>query len=202
MALREQVVGLGAASAPVSDVVLALGPHHPSTHGVLQLALVLDGDVVVSADPVVGFLHRGAEKLFEGSGHTLAEVLKIADEGKAVPHFPLPTSMKATVAVDSQAVESQNVVGVVKGSDPALADEYVVLSAHLDHVGVGAAINGDSIYNGAMDNASGIATLIESAKVVAAARPKTCGPSTKSPWRGPSQPAPSRSSPPSDTRSI
>ena len=43
MALREQVVGLGAAAAPVSDVVLSLGPHHPSTHGVLQLALVLDG---------------------------------------------------------------------------------------------------------------------------------------------------------------
>ena len=93
-------------------------------------------------------------------------------KARRLPHFPLPTSMKATVAVDSQAVESQNVVGVVKGSDPALADEYVVLSAHLDHVGVGAAINGDSIYNGAMDNASGIATLIESAKVVAAARPK------------------------------
>ena len=42
-----------------------------------------------------------AERLFEGSGHTLAEMLKIADEGKALPHFPLPTSVRATVAVDS-----------------------------------------------------------------------------------------------------
>ena len=75
MALREQVVGLGAASAPVSDVVLSLGPHHPSTHGVLQLALVLDGDVVVSADPVVGFLHRGAEKLFEVRDYRQAVML-------------------------------------------------------------------------------------------------------------------------------
>ncbi len=129
-------------------------------------------DDTAGAQVSIAFNPARAEKLFEGSGHTLAEMLKIADEGKALPHFPLPTSMKATVTVDSQAVESQNVVGVVKGSDPALADEYVVLSAHLDHVGVGAAINGDSIYNGAMDNASGIATLIESAKVVAAARPK------------------------------
>ena len=64
-ALREQVVGIGAAAHATSDLVLSLGPHHPSSHGVLQLALVLDGDVVVSADPVVGFLHRGAEKLFE-----------------------------------------------------------------------------------------------------------------------------------------
>jgi Zn-dependent M28 family amino/carboxypeptidase len=129
-------------------------------------------DDTAGAQVSIAFNPAKAEKLFEGSGHTLAEMLKIADEGAALPHFPLAASLKATVAVESQAVESQNVVGVVKGSDPALANEYVVLSAHLDHLGVGAAINGDSIYNGAMDNASGIATLIESAKVVAAARPK------------------------------
>ncbi len=129
-------------------------------------------DDTAGAQVSIAFNPAKAERLFEGSGHTLAEVLKVADEGKALPHFALATSMKATVAVESQAVESQNVVGLVKGSDPDLADEYVVLSAHLDHVGVGAAINGDDIYNGAMDNASGIATLIESAKVVAAARPK------------------------------
>ncbi|MGD9904571.1 MAG: M28 family metallopeptidase [Vicinamibacterales bacterium] len=129
-------------------------------------------DDTAGAQVSIAFNPARAEKLFEGSGHTLAEVLKVADEGKALPHFPLATAMKATVAVDSQPVESQNVVGVVKGSDPALADEYVVLTAHLDHLGVGAAINGDDVYNGAMDNASGIATLIESAKAVVAARPK------------------------------
>ena len=113
-----------------------------------------------------------AERLFEGSGHTFAEILKIADEGKALPHFALPTSVRATVAVDTQIVESQNVAGIVRGSDPALAGEFVVLTAHLDHVGLGAEINGDSVYNGTMDNASGIATLLESAKAVVAARPK------------------------------
>jgi Zn-dependent M28 family amino/carboxypeptidase len=113
-----------------------------------------------------------AERLFEGSGHTFSEVLKIADEGKALPHFPLPLSMRATVTVENSSVESHNVAGVLEGSDAALAGEYVVLSAHLDHVGVGAPINGDAIYNGAMDNASGIATLIETARVVAAAQPK------------------------------
>ena len=61
MALREQVVGIGAAST----ASLVLGPQHPSAHGALLLHLVLDGDVVVSAEPEVGFLHRGAEKLFE-----------------------------------------------------------------------------------------------------------------------------------------
>ena len=110
----------------------------------------------------IAFNPARAERLFEGSGHTFAEMLKIADEGKALPHFPLPISVRAKVAVENQDVESHNVAGIVRGSDPTLAGEFVVLTAHLDHVGVGAPINGDSIYNGAMDNASGIATLIES----------------------------------------
>jgi Zn-dependent M28 family amino/carboxypeptidase len=113
-----------------------------------------------------------AERLFAGSGHTFAGLLKIADEGRALPHFALTLSMRAKVAVENTSVESHNVAGMVKGSDPSLAGEYVVLTAHLDHTGVGAPIGGDRIYNGAMDNASGIATLIETASVVAAAKPK------------------------------
>lgn len=62
---RELTVGLGAAQLVEADVLLDLGPQHPSTHGALQVALVLDGDVVVRAEPVIGYLHRGAEKLFE-----------------------------------------------------------------------------------------------------------------------------------------
>ena len=120
----------------------------------------------------VAFNPAKAERLFEGSGHTFADVLKAADEGKALPRFALNGSVRAVVAVESQNVESQNVVGIVRGRDQALADEFVVLTAHLDHVGIGAAIDGDAIYNGAMDNASGIATLLESARAVAAARPK------------------------------
>jgi Zn-dependent M28 family amino/carboxypeptidase len=120
----------------------------------------------------IAFNPARAERLFEGSGHTLAALLKIADDGQALPRFPLPLSVRATVTVQNTNVESHNVAGVVKGSDPALAGEYVVLTAHLDHVGVGAPINGDSIYNGAMDNAAGIATMIETAGVVVRARPK------------------------------
>ena len=58
------VAGVGAAAGP-SDITLELGPHHPSTHGSLRLRLELDGDVVLAAEPIVGALHRGAEKLFE-----------------------------------------------------------------------------------------------------------------------------------------
>jgi Zn-dependent M28 family amino/carboxypeptidase len=58
-------------------------------------------------------------------------------------------------------VESANVIGKLPGNDPALKNEYVVISAHVDHVGVGEPINGDRIYNGAMDNASGVAVLLD-----------------------------------------
>jgi NADH-quinone oxidoreductase subunit D len=62
--LREVVAGTGT-GLDADDLVLNIGPQHPSTHGVLRLRLVLDGDQVVSADPIVGYMHRGAEKLFE-----------------------------------------------------------------------------------------------------------------------------------------
>ena len=66
MAARELTVGTGAGAAQLgTDVVLPLGPQHPSAHGVLQVRLTVDGDTVVSAEPRIGFLHRGAEKLFE-----------------------------------------------------------------------------------------------------------------------------------------
>jgi NADH-quinone oxidoreductase subunit D len=58
-------VGVGGAAGPGSDLLLDIGPQHPSAHGALQVALTLDGDRIATAEPVVGFMHRGAEKLFE-----------------------------------------------------------------------------------------------------------------------------------------
>jgi hypothetical protein len=107
-----------------------------------------------------------AERLFEGSGHTFAEILAAAHAGQPLPRFPLPWRLRARVRTDQRVVESSNVIGIIRGSDPALRDESIVLSAHLDHLGVGAPIAGDSIYNGAMDNASGVATLIELARAL------------------------------------
>jgi Zn-dependent M28 family amino/carboxypeptidase len=104
-----------------------------------------------------------AETLFNGSGHTFADILALSNDGKILPRFVLPSRARVTVAIAAESIESDNVLGVRRGTDPVLRNEHVVLSAHLDHLGVGEPINGDSIYNGAMDNASGIATLIEAA---------------------------------------
>jgi Zn-dependent M28 family amino/carboxypeptidase len=103
-----------------------------------------------------------AEKLFAGSTHTFADQLALVDAGQPVPGFALPWRLKAAIKVERGEVESQNVAGVLRGSDPQRRNEYVVLSAHLDHVGLAdPPINGDRVYNGAMDNASGIAALLE-----------------------------------------
>jgi Peptidase family M28 len=116
----------------------------------------------------------GAEKLFSNTGHTFAEIKALADEGKPLPIFPITATLQATTTVKHVAhIDPPNIIGELEGSDPILKHEYVVISAHLDHLGVGRPVNGDTIYNGAMDNASGIASVIEVAKLlVAGPRPK------------------------------
>jgi Zn-dependent M28 family amino/carboxypeptidase len=105
-----------------------------------------------------------AEKLFAGSGHTFAEMLALADAQKPLPRFDLKKSLVARVALETSSVESPNIVAKLEGSDPALKQEYVIVSAHLDHLGIGAPINGRTIYAGAMDDASGVASVIEIAR--------------------------------------
>ncbi len=115
-----------------------------------------------------------AEKFFGGSGHTFQEVLEALNADKALPHFPLAARIRARVSKKNWQVKSENLAGVLPGSDAALGKEYVVVSAHLDHIGVGEPVNGDKIYNGAMDDASGIASLIEVARAMkeSGAKPK------------------------------
>jgi hypothetical protein len=114
----------------------------------------------------VGVNPARADRWLAGTGHTFQEILDAADDGKPLPHFAIPTRLKATVAVKRYDVESPNVAALLPGNDSRLKDEYVVFSAHLDHLGIGEPISGDSIYNGAMDNASGVASLLEVAAAI------------------------------------
>ena len=116
----------------------------------------------------VTFNAERAGRLFVGSGNSFADILRMSELGKPLPRFALPSRARIKVTIAATSLESDNVIGILRGTDPALRSEYVVISAHLDHVGVGEPINGDSIYNGAMDNASGIATLLETAAAAAA----------------------------------
>jgi Zn-dependent M28 family amino/carboxypeptidase len=122
----------------------------------------------------VTFNPAHADKLLAGSGHTIKGLLEAADAGKPLPHFEIPARLKGTVAATRADVTSQNVAAVLPGADPVLKDEYIVFSAHLDHLGIGKPIGGDAIYNGAMDNASGIASLLDVAAMLkeSGARPR------------------------------
>ena len=112
-----------------------------------------------------------AELLFRGSGHSFAELAALADASKALPRFALPLRLKAGIAATRSRLSSPNVIGVLEGSDPKRKSEYVTVSAHLDHLGVGAPIKGDAIYNGAMDNATGVASVLDMARRLKAGAP-------------------------------
>lgn len=109
---------------------------------------------------------QGAQALFAGARHSLDEVYAAAAAGRP-PAFELPVRVSLRTVGRRERTESPNVAAVLRGSDPALRDEHVVLSAHLDHVGVGQPIADDAIYNGAYDNASGVAILLEVARALA-----------------------------------
>lgn len=112
-----------------------------------------------------------ARDLFAGTPISFDEARE-ATEASRPASTPLGFEVTLGRKTRHEVITSPNVIGIVRGTDPALADQYVVYSAHLDHNGVGAAVNGDSIYNGAYDNAMGSSLLIETARVFAASPPR------------------------------
>lgn len=108
-----------------------------------------------------------AAALFEGVPRKYADVLKEA-RTRAPKGFALKSRATFSRKSENSRAMSTNVAGLLPGVDPALAKEVIVFTSHLDHVGIGAPVNGDSIYNGALDNAAGIASMLEVARVLSA----------------------------------
>ncbi len=106
-----------------------------------------------------------AEKLFVGSGVTFEDTLQAFKEGKAKNIVLKSTVSMSRKSILSDEFTSPNVVGILEGSDPKLKSEYVVMSAHLDHIGLNPNAPGDDkINNGALDNASGTSIMMEVAR--------------------------------------
>jgi hypothetical protein len=101
--------------------------------------------------------------LFEGAAKSWKEALQAAEDSQAQA-FPLSVTVSIHIVSRHSEVESPNIAAILPGSDPNLKNEYVVFTAHLDHLGIGDPVKGDSIYNGAADNASGTAALLEMAR--------------------------------------
>lgn len=116
---------------------------------------------------------QGLDAVFAHSPKPLAQAFVDADSSRAQA-FDLGIGLKSRRVTRHANVTSPNVVGLLRGSDPKLSNECIVVSAHLDHLGITTPVNGDSINNGAYDNASGIAMMLEAARTFASlpTRPK------------------------------
>ena len=112
-----------------------------------------------------------ANALFAGTGRTLDDILAEANRKGGKPRgFTLKIRATLSRTATLSPFTSPNVIGMLPGSDPALANEYVLVMGHLDHIGMRKGEDGDLINNGAMDNAGGIASMLEAARAMAAAR--------------------------------
>ena len=123
----------------------------------------LRGAITLSAD--------AATELMAGTPISFPEALEATANSRAAS-TPLGFEMTMSRRTEHERITSPNVVGVIRGSDPELRNEFVIYSAHLDHLGVGVEENGDGIYNGAYDNAMGVSLMIETARALAADPPR------------------------------
>jgi Zn-dependent M28 family amino/carboxypeptidase len=134
-----------------------------------------DGKAVDSFPELTASASLGAHaapRVFAGSAMEADEVFARLKRGE-LSAFELPWRVRLAGQTRQQSVTSRNVVGRLPGTDPQRSAEHVVLTAHLDHVGIGAPVEGDNIYNGAFDNALGTSILIEAARLaVAQPRPQ------------------------------
>jgi len=108
-----------------------------------------------------------ADILFTGSNFSLDEILQMKLTHKLTT-FPLHGKLTFQGKVKQRDFVSPNIIGILEGQEPDLKDSYVLVTAHYDHLGIGPAVKGDSIYNGVSDNAAGVSALLELARVFSA----------------------------------
>ncbi len=104
------------------------------------------------------------QRLLSLAGRNVADLLKAAGSRNFKP-IPLGIRIRGAMKSKVREIDTANVAAIIPGSDRALRDQAVIFSAHWDHLGIGEAVNGDAIYNGAVDNATGCAMLVEIARL-------------------------------------
>jgi Zn-dependent M28 family amino/carboxypeptidase len=112
-----------------------------------------------------------ARKLLSANGMDLNQLMKQAQSRDFRPQ-PVNARLQATLSSKVRPMQSNNVIAILPGTDPKLKDEAIILSAHYDHLGVRAEMQGDNIFNGAVDNGTGCGMLLEMARALASAKPK------------------------------
>lgn len=140
---------------PVLQSNVALNPEKTTAYG-----RTFAGTLDIALNAYKPLLTRLCMVAGKNADQVLADIKQ-----RKTASFEIPLTFSAAYHTRHSDFESYNVVGLIPGSDKTLQHEYVVHSAHLDHVGIGRVVNGDSIYNGAHDNASGVASLLEIARI-------------------------------------
>jgi Zn-dependent M28 family amino/carboxypeptidase len=132
-------------AAYARSVTLRGGSQRPQQNGPLALRIAAES----------------AAKLFAGTSQDAARILDDAEKGLPIPTTRLERRLRLSLAVTGKDISSPNIIAVLPGSDPTLKSEYVAVSAHLDGYGYGTPVLGDNLYNGALDDAAYVATLLE-----------------------------------------
>src|SRR5262249_42019692 len=101
--------------------------------------------------------------LLEGTGQDASSILRAGGAQRPLPSFEIPSKLRLHIKLAQRDISSPNVLAVLPGENPALRNEYVVVSAHLDGYGFGVPVNGDNLYNGTLDDAAYVALLIQMA---------------------------------------
>jgi Zn-dependent M28 family amino/carboxypeptidase len=169
----EQAAELGAAGVFIVHETGPAGYPYPVVQGFLgeRFSLVAD-DKNMGRASIEGWLSLDAAKLMLKMAGQDFDTLK--KQALSRDFKPVPLGLKASMGLRNtmRTIDSQNVVAKVEGSEPRMKEEYVVYSSHWDHLGVGTPVDGDRIYNGALDNASGISALLEIAQAFTHVQPK------------------------------
>ncbi|MDG1278520.1 MAG: M28 family peptidase [Algoriphagus sp.] len=103
-------------------------------------------------------------KIIAGSGQNAKELIDLGSNGQPLPVFEVPDRFSASFTKSNRSLQSPNIIGLLPGTDPSLADQAIVLTAHLDGYGYGTPVDGDSLYNGTLDDAAYVALLIQLAE--------------------------------------
>jgi Zn-dependent M28 family amino/carboxypeptidase len=169
----ERAAELGAAGVFIVHETGPAGYPYSVVQGFMgeRFSLVAD-DKNLGRAAIEGWLSLDAAKaLFKMAGQDFDTLKK---QSLSRDFKPVPLGLEASMGLRNtmRTIDSQNVVARLEGADPRLKDEYVVYSSHWDHLGIGKPVNGDKIYNGALDNASGVATLLEMARAFGGMQPK------------------------------
>ena len=171
LAVQHGAVGMVTLQTPQAEKVAPFSKNKDYRHIPSMSWVQADGKPAREAATLqnrVSLSIPASRKLFSEVDVRLDDIYALAEANRPLPRLDLNMSMRMGKKSVLSEVASSNVAGMIEGSDPVLKKEYVVFTAHLDHLGQVKERSGDNIFNGAMDNSTGVATLIEAARLFTA----------------------------------